>query len=233
MTFTFLTDLLRGVRADWWFSLLALALGLVVVLGLLMVTRSPALTTISERFTDRVNLTIASQPLSPLVVTVYERAVPTRHNHYTTDVVELLDRNHDDDGSGGDENRVLDLSYNERLIVVKPHNWMIYTNNGLNFYLITNNVSNRTAQCDLDLQMIAVDFRLQTIEEPDEKRDRTGRLKIACINYTLDNLIRLFGIDAHRTYLDLSGYFDARLNPSAPPVIVDEIINYLLLHDLV
>jgi hypothetical protein len=207
-------------HAEWWSALTVVLVGTLVLTVVLLYAPSPAVNTLRERFNDRVREAADLQPLSPLVVTVYERAAPSRHNHFTTDLI----------GVGP---RVLDLTYNERLIVVKPQNWMIYTNNGINFYLITNNVSNRTAQCDLDRQMIAIDFRLQTMDEPDDKRDETGRLKVACLNYTLDNLIRLFGVDANRTYVDLSAHFDKKQNSRAPTLVADEVVNYLLQHGLV
>lgn len=210
------------VSTEWLLSVLVMFVGTAVVIYFL-VRRvdgiSPVFNNLSERFNKRLTDVANLQPLSPLVVTVYER-------------------NGDGGATGGGGNLIttevsadgIDLSYNERLVVVKPQNWMIYSNNGVNFYYVSNNVSNRTARCDLDRQSIAVDFRLLTVDESIDAKDQTGRFKIACINYTLDNLIRLFGANANKTYLDLSAYFDKAKNPNAPPVVVDEVINYLLKH---
>lgn len=202
----------------WTVSAFALLVGTLLLALVLYAAPSPARDTMVTRFVEPLNQTATRQPLSPLVVTVYERVGQQR----TT--TELRP------GDGGD---VMDMAYNERLIVVKPQNWFIYTNNGLNFYLISNNVSNRTAQCDLDRQMIAVEFRLLALAERDTRQDETGRFRVACINYTVDNLVRLFGVAANRTYLDLSVHFDRKLNVNAPTLLVDEIVNYLLAHGLV
>lgn len=153
-------------------------------------------------------------PSSPLVVTVYERSYSSGEAR----------RDHDDNDR-----------YVERLIVVKPHNWIVYTDDGLRFYLVSNNVSDRTARCDLDRQLIAVEFPLQSrdLSADDNDLDRSGRLRVACINYTLDQLVRLFGVRANRTYVDLSTYFDRRRNPVAPALTVDAVLDYLLQQKLI
>jgi hypothetical protein len=201
---------------EWWLAVLVVFVG-TAVLVYFLVRRvdgiSPVFNNLSERFNKRLIDVANIQPLTPLVVTVYERDQEPG-NLLTTEVSQ--------DG--------VDLSYNERLAVVKPQNWMIYSNNGVNFYYVSNNVSNRTAQCDLDKQSIAVDFRLLTVDESVDTKDQSGRFKVACINYTLDNLVRLFGANSNRSYLDLSDYFDRSKNPNAPPIVVDEVINYLLKH---
>jgi hypothetical protein len=208
---------------EWWLTVAVVLLGIAFLIYFLVQRAdgfSPVFSNLAERFNKRVLEVANVQPMSPLVVTVYERdAELTRGNLITTEVYE-----------DKQDSTVLDLAYNERLAIVKPQNWLIYTNNGLNFYFISNNVSNRTAQCDLDTQSIAVDFRLLTVDESPDQKDQSGRFKVACINYTLDNLIRLFGVSANRSYLDLSAYFDKAKNPNAPLVVVDEVINYLLKH---
>lgn len=209
----------------WLLPLLALLVGGAVLVFVLSRPHAdgvaPLLYTLRENFNDRVEAIADVQVLSPLVVTVYERASHGRDNLFTTFVAPTA------------EQQYIDLAYNERLVVVKPQNWMVYTNNGINFYLVSNNVSNRTAHCDLDQQLVALDFRLLTVDEAPDTKDQTGRFKVACVNYTFDNLVRLFGVEANRTYLDLSAYFDKTKNPDAPPVVVDEVVNYLLRHGLV
>lgn len=213
-----------GKWLQWLSAILILFVGVAFVLYLLTTdSASPSPTNdLTAAFNQRILKAVDLQPVSPLVVTVYERPIAgTASNLSTTDVA-----------LWSDDHQSLDLRYNERLVVVKPQNWMIYTNNGVNFYLLSNNVSNRTAKCDLDRQMVAVDFRLLTLAESDDARDESGQLKVACLNYTLDQLVRLFGSDAtKRTYLDLSAYFDKKRNPIAPAVVVDEVIDYLLKHN--
>lgn len=204
--------------------LLIISIGVAFIVYLLTsqnVSPSPSRDLV-ERFNDRITRALNAQPLSPLTVTLYERLADNSNNNLaTTDVLQLPENG-----------ETLDALYNERLIVVRPHNWIVYTNNGLNFYLLTNNVSNRTAKCDLDTQMVAIDFRLKTITESDESTDDSGRLKVACLNYTMDTLVRLFGNEyTRRSYFDMSKYFDKRYNPSAPKIVVDEVIDYLLAHD--
>lgn len=256
-------NLIRVFSSYWLVALLIILFGfLVVILFLFKFVESPFAKQLHETFNDRIVQASETQPLSPLVVTVYERESITLHRNDTltavvasrgggqSKAVDVLPSVAADDiDDGGDppkqtahvvavqdeeaDDEPVNVSYNERLIVVKPQNWFIYTNNGLNFYLISNNVSNRTAQCILDRQLIAVEYRLLKLVEPDTVADTTGRLRVACINYSMDNLIRLFGVQANRTYLDLSRYFDRQYNPNAPPIVVDEILNYLLRHRFV
>lgn len=223
---------MHPTATGWLLPLLALLVGGAILVFLLSRPQrdgvAPLLYTLREKFNDRVDAIADVQVLSPLVVTVYERASHGRDNLFTTFVAP-----NDEATPGAAAAGYLDLAYNERLIVVKPQNWMVYTNNGINFYLLTNNVSNRTAQCDLDQQMVALDFRLLTVDEAVDTKDQSGRFKVACVNYTFDNMVRLFGVEANRTYLDLSAYFDKSKNPDAPPIVVDEVVNYLLRHGLV
>lgn len=170
-----------------------------------------------RNFLDSIGL----QPLSPLVVTVFERWSDTTRpeNTYVAPVKQSPNGPY-----------LLDIDYPERLVVVKPHNWIVYTNNGVNFYLISSNVSNREANCNLDKQLLAIDYRLRTVNEEDEAiRDKTGRLKLACLNYTLNDVVRLFASAAERTYIDLHSYFAAEKKP----VTIDEILDYLLRENLI
>lgn len=221
-------------RAIWWIVLAVVVAAGLFLLGMLTVpTRanvSPiGLDALQDKFNKPVETAVGSPMVSPLVVTVYERVGKSGDNLLVTEIASTATV--ENVTPRADE--IVDLFYNERLIVVKPQNWFVYTNNGVNFYLITNNVSNRTAQCDLDRQLIAVDFRLQTVDEPESAKNTSSQLQVACINYTLDNLIRLFGVNANKSYLDLSRYFDRKINPRAPLLVVDEVINYLLAHSLV
>lgn len=221
-------------RTAWWIVLaIVVAAGLLLVGMLIVPTRanvSPiGLDALNEKFNKPVETAVGAPMVSPLVVTVYERAGKSGDNLLTTEIASTSKEGIAQPRS----NELVDLQYNERLIVVKPQNWFVYTNNGTNFYLITNNVSNRTAQCDLDRQLIAVEFRLLTVDEPADAKNTSSQLQVACINYTLDNLIRLFGVNANKSYLDLSRYFDRKVNPRAPLLVVDEIVNYLLANSLV
>lgn len=218
-------------KNDWWLCVLLLIVGCLVVACLLFVLPVFSPPNNVDCFNKTINSIIVTQPISPLVVTIYE--LP-RDNANTSTADLLVDKS-----KSADTDNVIDINYDERLIVVKPHNWFVYTNNGLNFYFISNNLSNRTARCDLDRQLIAVDFRLLTLSESameptTTSMDKSGRLKVACINSTYDTLIRRFGVgNANKTYIDLSNYFDKNKNSDAPMLIVDNVINYLLQHNLV
>lgn len=163
-----------------------------------------------DTWRERVLDTLALQPLSPLVVTVYERWTSTtaRDNAYV---------------AVDDQRRPISIDYAERLVVVKPQNWTVYTNDGIHFYLLTANLSNRNTNCDLDTQSTAIELRLAT--KSDDKEDE--RLRFACLNYTQNNLTRVFGSLSDRTYIDLSNHFDGRT------LTVQTVLDYLLQHRLV
>lgn len=127
--------------------------------------------------------------------------------------------------------------YPERLVIIQPQNWLVYTNNGITFYYITSNVSLSASRCDPSNSVSTIEFRLQTLEEVYDSTklsaDKSGRLKIACVNYTFDQLIRIFGSSADKTVYDFSDFFDATKVTNAPKVTVDEILDILIHNGLV
>lgn len=129
-------------------------------------------------------------------------------------------------------------NYPERLIVVQPQNWIVYTNNGINFYYLSNNVSISSSRCDPGTSVSAIEFRLLTLDETYDlsgtgRADKSGRLKIACINYSFDQLIRIFGSSADKSVYDFSDLFDQTKVSDPPKVTVDEVLDILIQNSIV
>lgn len=129
-------------------------------------------------------------------------------------------------------------NYPERLIVIQPQNWIVYTNNGINFYYLSNNVSISSSRCDPGTSVSAIEFRLLTLDETYDvsgtgQTDKSGRLKIACINYSFDQLIRIFGSSADKSVYDFSDLFDQNKVSDAPKVTVDEVLDILIQNSIV
>lgn len=176
--------------------------------------------------------------LSPLTATIYERYNATKSVDQDVALTEtFLPADLDVDL----RQRLLDYKaatsteasysyvYAERLVVVKPYNWFIYTPNGTRFYYITSNVNRTRSRCDPASQLNAIEYRLMTQQESvSGKADRSGRLKFSCLNYTYDNLVRIFGSSSYRSVYDISAYFDKEKNIKAPDLTVDEVLDLLL-----
>lgn len=163
----------------------------------------------SVRFLDPMNELIGVALLRPVVVSVFERASVSAA------------------GNVGED----DTSYNERLVVVRPNNWLIYTVNGVTFNYITNNVNQAVSKCTMPNALNAVEYRLRSL---DEAADYTAdRLKFSCVNYTTDQLIKIFGSYAQRTDIDMTDYFDKEKRSDAPMFTVENVLQFLVHNDLV
>ena len=164
---------------------------------------------VQSDFLDPMNELIGVALLRPVVVSVFERASVSAA------------------GNVGED----DTSYNERLVVVRPNNWLIYTVNGVTFNYITNNVNQAVSKCTMPNALNAVEYRLRSL---DEAADYTAdRLKFSCVNYTTDQLIKIFGSYAQRTDIDMTDYFDKEKRSDAPMFTVENVLQFLVHNDLV
>lgn len=117
--------------------------------------------------------------------------------------------------------------YNERLVVVRPNNWLIYTFNGITFHYIVNNVNRSRTKCTSVNGLTAVEYRLQTRTE--SRRDSyANNVRLSCVHYTFDQLIRLFNTTANRTDIDVTNYFDRNKYPRAPKFSVFSVLQLLV-----
>lgn len=121
--------------------------------------------------------------------------------------------------------------YNERLVVVRPDNWLIYTYDGVNFQYVTNNINSKLSKCVLPNTLNAVNYRLKKINEKDDYVSE--KLKFSCINYTMDQLVRIFGSYSYKTDIDLTDYFDKDKRPNAPLFTVESVLSFLVANSLV
>ena len=196
-------------KASTTFVLILLLFFLVGTILFLVFTSGLSLNKVVQSdFLDPMNELIGVALLRPVVVSVFERASVSAA------------------GSVGD-----DASYNERLVVVRPNNWLIYTVNGVTFNYITNNVNQAVSKCTMPNALNAVEYRLRSL---DEAADYTAdRLKFSCVNYTTDQLIKIFGSYAQRTDIDMTDYFDKEKRSDAPMFTVENVLQFLVHNDLV
>lgn len=196
-------------KASTTFVLILLLFFLVGTILFLVFTSGLSLNKVVQSdFLDPMNELIGVALLRPVVVSVFERASVSAA------------------GNVGD-----DTSYNERLVVVRPNNWLIYTVNGVTFNYITNNVNQAVSKCTMPNALNAVEYRLRSL---DEAADYTAdRLKFSCVNYTTDQLIKIFGSYAQRTDIDMTDYFDKEKRSDAPMFTVENVLQFLVHNDLV
>ena len=196
-------------KASTTFVLILLLFFLVGTILFLVFTSCLSLNKVVQSdFLDPMNELIGVALLRPVVVSVFERASVSAA------------------GSVGE-----DTSYNERLVVVRPNNWLIYTVNGVTFNYITNNVNQAVSKCTMPNALNAVEYRLRSL---DEAADYTAdRLKFSCVNYTTDQLIKIFGSYAQRTDIDMTDYFDKEKRSDAPMFTVENVLQFLVHNDLV
>lgn len=92
------------------------------------------------------------------------------------------------------------VPYTDRLIIVRPLQWYIYSPDGLTFYYFTNQVA---ADCPAE-RISSVQYRLMSDAEHAEHSTQV-RLRVRCLNYTMNTLIRVFAASSvKRTDIDLS-----------------------------
>lgn len=172
-------------------------------------------TTVKKNF-DRVVKTVTDLPLlRPTIVSVYQRAGGGNR---------LGLRDLDDDSNLYDVD-----TYDERLLVVKPNNWFIYTNDGINFHYLVNDVDKSRSVCANTDHLNAVRYSLRPIGDA----KRYTSIKYSCVEYTMDSLIRVFAVTGDRTDLDLTDYFDARENVDAPLFTVENVLEFLVVNSYV
>lgn len=196
---------LSSARSSTAFVLIIL---LLFLLGaILYLTFSSSLSVnkfVQDDFLQPMNELIGVALLRPVVVSIFER-VGLRAN---TD----------------------DNMYNERLVVVRPNNWLIYTVNGIAFNYITNNVNKSASKCTTPNSLNAVEYRLRALDETVQSIDR---LRFSCVNYTLDQLVRIFGSYAQRTDIDMTDYFDSEKRQDAPRFTVENVLQFLVHNALI
>ena len=197
-------------KASTTFVLILLLFFLVGTILFLVFTSGLSLNKVVQSdFLDPMNELIGVALLRPVVGSVCERASVSAA------------------GNVGED----DTSYNERLVVVRPNNWLIYTVNGVTFNYITNNVNQAVSKCTMPNALNAVEYRLRSL---DEAADYTAdRLKFSCVNYTTDQLIKIFGSYAQRTDIDMTDYFDKEKRSDAPMFTVENVLQFLVHNDLV
>ena len=188
-------------KASTTFVLILLLFFLVGTILFLVFTSGLSLNKVVQSdFLDPMNELIGVALLRPVVVSVFERASVSAA------------------GNVGED----DTSYNERLVVVRPNNWLIYT---------VNNVNQAVSKCTMPNALNAVEYRLRSL---DEAADYTAdRLKFSCVNYTTDQLIKIFGSYAQRTDIDMTDYFDKEKRSDAPMFTVENVLQFLVHNDLV
>lgn len=107
----------------------------------------------------------------------------------------------------------------DRLLIVRPLGWYIYTPDGMAFYYFTNQIA---VECPED-RISAVVYRLAT-EAEDRDGSSLDRLRTKCLNYKLDTLVRLFAARfVRRTDVDLS-----RVAPFLKKITIESTLNALL-----
>lgn len=164
----------------------------------------------NDRFHDPIEQSIGVAILKPIFVSIFQRVSTP-----AADADSLIN------GSG---------TYNERLVVVRPNNWMIYTADGINFHYITNNVNHSLSRCTVSNSLNAISYRLRKLNE---KQDFVSdKLKFSCVNYTMDQLVRIFGSFAYRTDIDMTDYFDKNKRTNAPLFTVESILDFLIANAL-
>lgn len=150
--------------------------------------------------------------LRPITVSVYQRRNWTELADGTQDVI--YDTN----------------TYNERLLVVKPNNWMIYTGDGITFHYLVNDLSRSQSLCANVEHLNAVRYTLRAIGD---EREYSRRIVYSCVEYTFDDLIRIFATTGNRTDLDLTKYFDRRETDDAVLFTVENVLDLLIVNGYV
>lgn len=175
--------------------------------------------TAAKKNFDRVLKNVTGIPLlRPIVVSVYQR------------------KNWIDLGVDAKENIYDTNTYDERLLVIKPNNWIIYTPDGITFHYVVNDTNRSSAASALSRRVCsnvehldAVKYTLQPIGD----KSRYASIKYSCIQYTMDELIRVFAITGNRTDLDLTKYFDSRENSDAPRFTVENVLEFVIVNGYV
>lgn len=151
--------------------------------------------------------------LKPTTVSVYQR------------------RNWTELNDEGDEDVVYDTNtYNERLLVVKPNNWIVYTGDGITFHYIVTDLNRSRSLCANAEHLNAVRYTLRAIGD---EQTYSSRIRHSCVEYTLDDLIRIFVATGNRTDLDLTDYFDSRKTEKAPLFTVENVLEFLVVNGYV
>lgn len=168
---------------------------------------------------DRVIKKVTDLPLlQPTIVSVYQRK----------NWIEL--------GVGVDESVYDTNVYDERLLVVKPNNWFIYTSDGITFHYVVNDIDRSSSSSSSSRSVCANVEHLDAVKyslRPIGDKKLYTSIKYSCIEYTMDELIRVFAITGNRTDLDLTKYFDSRENPDAPLFTVENVLEFLVVNGYV
>lgn len=97
------------------------------------------------------------------------------------------------------------LHYPETLIIIKPLNWIIYTNNGINFFHLTSNF-NGPDGCDVDTQTPAI-VLTTSIKRTVTSSDYDA-LRRECLKINQFDLLKMFESCDQRVAVNMSDYFD-------------------------
>lgn len=204
-----MVDYVRSV--DKRLAVILSVVGLVVLLLLIVyVTRSTSASE-PEDFRETVEEVAQLSLLRPIVVSIFERASADLSSSEIS-TKQLTDQD----------------TYHERLVIVRPNNWNIYTNNGITFHYVTSNVSDNRLNCSSAGSLTAIEYRLKQLKEQLYKDKPTRNLRFSCINYTQDQLTRVFAQSSNRTDIDLTDYFDKKKNSKAPDFTVPAVIQFLV-----
>lgn len=199
-----MTEYVRGI--DKRSAVVLSVVSLLVLLLLIVYVASSAFKPVD--FHKAVDEVAQLSLLRPIVVSVYERATDE------SGMSNLTDRD----------------SYQERLVIVRPNNWTIYTNNGITFHYVTSNVSDNRLNCSSSGSLTAIEYRLKQLKEQlyESSDQPTRSLRFSCINYTQDQLTRVFNQSSNRTDIDLTDYFDKKKSSKAPDFTVPAVIQFLV-----
>lgn len=168
---------------------------------------SPWQVKINQSFYQEIEREIGLAALSPLLITVYVRLRQSRANFDADD-------------------------YSERLVVVSPQNWMIYTHNGINFHFISNNIDTARGRCDTTRSLHAIEYHLLPLYQQFHG-NLSEKLRLSCVHYTYDQLIRIFARSANKTTYNLADYFDKKKNDQAPDLTIEEILDVLIVNSII
>lgn len=203
-----------------WLELIACLVGVVLLVlwsavrGFCGTDKSPLAQSVETDFRRPIEQTLNLAVTSPLTVSIFERSnvgVQPPGNKFA---IYEMD------------------SYNERLIVIRPNNWLVYTFNGITFHYIVNNVNRNRTRCKTANGLNAIEYRLRTRGE-NNKKSFAYDLRFTCVHYTLDQLVRLFNTTANRTDVDVTDYFDRKKFPLAPKYSVYSVLELLVVNRMV
>lgn len=96
--------------------------------------------------------------------------------------------------------------YPETLIIVKPLNWQIYTNNGIDFFHITSNF-NGPENCNADSQLPCIVLSAGRNNVVTSNSD-SDKLRKECLNINQLNLVKMFQNCDQKISVDVSDYFN-------------------------